>query len=90
MKKVSRDFIDILKVETTPAVVVNERLFGDIRLLIESAKSQLSQTASNVLSTLYPIFVRFKAKSLSANQYIIESLFLVPLPILILYMIDII
>jgi len=37
-----------------------------------------------------PIFVRFKAKSLSANHYIIESLFLVPLPILILYMIDII
>jgi len=44
----------------------------------------------SIIYLLKPIFVRFKAKSLSANHYIIESLFLVPLPILILSMIDII
>ncbi len=53
MNKLSRDSTDAVKAETAPAVIVRERLFGDIRLLIESAKSHIAQTASTVLATLY-------------------------------------
>ncbi|MFZ2411775.1 MAG: DUF1016 N-terminal domain-containing protein, partial [Candidatus Methanoperedens sp.] len=53
MKMLSHKSTDILKVETAPAAVISERLFGDIRLLIESAKSHLAQTANTVLVTLY-------------------------------------
>jgi predicted nuclease of restriction endonuclease-like (RecB) superfamily len=53
MKKASRNPLDKLNVENVHDVVISERLFGDIRLLIESAKFHLAQTASTVLGTLY-------------------------------------
>jgi predicted nuclease of restriction endonuclease-like (RecB) superfamily len=53
MKKLSRDSLDKPNVVNVPDVVVSERLFGDIRLLIEPAKFHLAQTASTVLATLY-------------------------------------
>ncbi|MDP2844925.1 MAG: DUF1016 N-terminal domain-containing protein, partial [Candidatus Methanoperedens sp.] len=69
MKKLSRDSSDILKVETAPTVIVSERLFGDIRLLIESAKSHLAQTASTILATLYwNVGKRIKAEILGNER----------------------
>jgi predicted nuclease of restriction endonuclease-like (RecB) superfamily len=53
MKKLSHKSTDMQKLEIVPSTVVSDRLFGDIRLLIESAKSHLAKTASNVLATLY-------------------------------------
>lgn len=69
MKKLHRDSTNIIKVEIAPAVVVSERLFGDIQLLIESAKSHLAQTASNVLATLYwNVGKRIKAEILGNER----------------------
>ncbi|GFO95998.1 hypothetical protein ig2599ANME_0182 [groundwater metagenome] len=69
MKKLSRDSTDAVKAETAPAVVVRERLFGDIRLLIESAKSHLAQTASTILATLYwNVGKRIKAEILGNER----------------------
>jgi predicted nuclease of restriction endonuclease-like (RecB) superfamily len=53
MKKISHKSTDMQKLKIVPSTVVNERLFSDIRLLIESAKSHLAQTATTVLATLY-------------------------------------
>ncbi|MFZ3384803.1 MAG: PDDEXK nuclease domain-containing protein [Candidatus Methanoperedens sp.] len=53
MKKPSHKSIDVSNIETTHATFISESLFGDIRLLIESAKSHLAQTANSVLATLY-------------------------------------
>jgi predicted nuclease of restriction endonuclease-like (RecB) superfamily len=69
MKKLSRDSTDAVKAETAPAVVVRERLFGDIRLLIESAKSHLAQTANTILVTLYwNVGKRIKAEILGNER----------------------
>jgi hypothetical protein len=69
MKKLSHDSTDAVKAETAPAVVVRERLFGDIRLLIESAKSHLAQTANTILVTLYwNVGKRIKAEILGNER----------------------
>ena len=52
MRKLSHESKDMDKATTSP-VVTSKRLLGDIRLLIESAKSHLAQTANSVLVALY-------------------------------------
>ena len=51
MSKLSHESEDIVKAETHTAA--SEWLLSDLRLLIESAKSHLAQTANAVLVTLY-------------------------------------
>ncbi len=51
MRKLSHESEDIVKAETH--TVVSVRLLSDVRLLIESAKSHLAQTANAVLVALY-------------------------------------
>jgi hypothetical protein len=51
MSKLSHESEDMVKAETH--TVVSERLLSDVRLLIESAKSHLAQTANAVLVALY-------------------------------------
>lgn len=51
MRKLSHESEDIVKAETH--TVVRVRLLSDVRLLIESAKSHLAQTANAVLVALY-------------------------------------
>ncbi len=53
MRKLSHEPGNIAKIETTSHTVASKRLLGDIRLLIESAKSHLAQTDYAVPVTLY-------------------------------------
>lgn len=52
MKKVVQKRNDIVSMDTS-ASVVSDGLLGDLRHLIESAKSQVVQTANSVLVSLY-------------------------------------